>query len=170
MGGRGLRITLDGLEEMGADLSRLGRNGIRDAINQSLRGEGGEALATEMKLRAPRRTGRLHSGIGVHVGARSKGHLSDVEVGYVGELSHGNKGGGRFQLGAWIESGTKPHEIRARDGGSLVLGGNHFEKVDHPGSRPQRVASKSIRAAEWEVLADVVDKINASLTYGHGGG
>lgn len=161
---RGLRFSIEGLEELGADMGRLAHPGLRDAIRESLRGAGGEALAAEMRTRAPRRYGGLISGIGIHSGAAGSRSQDDVFVGYQGGLSGGNRGGGRFQLGAWIESGTKPHEIRARDGG-MLLGhrGVYAERVSHPGTRGQRVAARSIRTAEWEVMADVVDKINQKV-------
>jgi hypothetical protein len=159
MGG-GLGINIEGLEELGADLEKLGHNGLREAIRRSLKGDGGEALASQMRQRSPRRTGGLIAGIGIHEGARSRGPKDSVEVGYLGELSGGHNGGGRNQLGAWIESGTKPHEIRAKDGGSLKFNGGQFEVVQHPGIRGRKIAAKSIRAAEWEVLADIVDQID----------
>jgi hypothetical protein len=162
MGG-GLAITVEGLEKLGADLEALGRNKLPLAIRRALRGKGGEALAAEMRLRAPVRSGRLVAGIGIHVGARSRGHADDVEVGFVGDLSHGYRGGGRDQLGAWIESGVKPHTIEARNGGSLSIGNGQYERVEHPGFKGRKIASKSIAAAEWEVLAAVVDEIDMMI-------
>lgn len=185
---RGLHITIEGLEELGADLSRLQRPGLSNAIRQSLRGAGGEALATEMKLRAPHRTGGLAAGIGVHTADAGSKHgvtgNEQVLVGYLGGLSGGHNGGGRFQLGAWVESGTKPHMIQPRvtkqqglffskstqSKNALAFDGGVFANARHPGSRAQRVAAKSIKAAEWEVLADIVDVIDGMLTHGTGRG
>jgi len=156
--GRGFRVTIEGLEEMGADLSRLSHPGLRNAIRSSLRGKGGEALALEMKQRAPERSGTLRKGIGVH-GSAATG--DDVEVGYLGALAAGSGiAGARDQRGAWVESGTAPHVIEPRNGGSLAFNGGRFERVNHPGQKGQRVAAKSLRAAEWEVMADIVDEIN----------
>lgn len=145
---RGIGITIDGLERLGADLSRLERPGLRLAIERALRGPGGEALAAEMRLRSPRRTGRLVGGIGV----RSSGVGADVEVGFAGD-----------DRGVFVESGARPHVIRARDGGSLTFGGRHVEEVNHPGMRGRKVAHRSIRAAQWEVEGAVVDEINRIL-------
>jgi len=157
----GLRITIDGLEELGADMGRLAHPGLRNAIRASLRGAGGEAIAAEMRMRAPRRSGTLVDGIGVH-GNASNG--DDVEVGYRGALAGGsNIAGAREQRGAWVESGTRPHVIEPRDGGSLSFNGGQFEKVSHPGMRGQKVAAKSIKSAEWEVMADIADQINHAL-------
>ena len=161
--GKAFSVTIDGLERWGADLEKLGRNQLPQAIRRALRGRGGEALADEMRSRAPRRTGRLIAGIGVHIGARTRGGRDDVEVGYVGELSHGYRGGGRDQLGAWIESGVKPHMIEARDGGSLSIGGGQFERVMHPGFRGRKIAQVSMGAAEWRVLDSIVDEINLMI-------
>jgi hypothetical protein len=170
MAGRGFRVTAEGLEELGADMGRLKHPGLRNAILKSLRGAGGQALATEMRTRAPRRTGGLVDGIDVHSGTAGSKGADDVLVGYQGGLSGGNRGGGRFQLGAWIESGTAPHEIVPRDGGSLKFNGGSFERVMHPGIRGRRVAAKSMKAAEWEVMADIVDVIDGMLSGGSGRG
>lgn len=142
MAGRGLEITVSGLEELGADMQRLQRPGLRNAIMASLRGAGGQALVTEMRLRVPKRTGRLAATIAV----RDAGD----------NVSIGSESG----VGTWIESGTQGHVIRAKRGGSLFFAGNSVKRVIHPGFRGRFVAKKSMKAAEWEVLADVVDQIN----------
>jgi hypothetical protein len=116
-----------------------------------------------MRNLAPRRTGKLAAGIGIHsmntAGGFSRHQIvdkDDVLVGYLGELSGGAVDNARDQLGAWIESGTKRHTIP----GPVAINGRMFVNVDHPGQRAQRVAARAIRSAEWEVLADVADKLN----------
>lgn len=151
-------------------MQRLSPPGLRNAILKSLRGRGGQALATEMRIRAPHKSGGLIGGIDVHSGTAGSKGADDVLVGYQGGLSGGNRGGGRYQLGAWIESGTAPHEIVSRDGGSLKFNGGSFERVNHPGIRGRRIAAKSMKAAEWEVLADIVDVIDGMLVAGSGRG
>lgn len=168
MAGRGLRIDIDGLEEMGADLARLQPPGLRHAIRDSLRDPagGGGALVSEMRLRAPSRSGTLISGIDIH---NAPG--DDVLVGYLGDHASGSHiANARDQRGAWVESGTRPHTIKAKRAESLFFAGRNIESVEHPGSRPQKVAQKAMNSAEWEVLADVVDKIDARLSGGIGGG
>lgn len=163
----GLRIDIDGLEALGADMGRLSHPGLANAIRASLRGAGGEALALEMKQRAPVRTGTLLSGIGVH-GAAATG--DDVEIGYLGALASGSHiVGAREQRGAWVESGTRPHLIqpKEKDGvqrsAALAIHGEFYANALHPGTRGQKVAAKSIKAAEWEVMADIVDHIDHIL-------
>jgi len=140
-----LLIDIQGLEAMGAQISQLSSPGLKNAIRASLRGAGGEALATEMKLRAPKRTGRLAAQIGIKDGVGG-----EVSVGYQGEDN----------IGTFVESGTKPHTIKARQNKAMWFGGHWVKSVEHPGFRGRFVAKKSLKAAEWEVLADITDKIN----------
>ncbi len=165
--GNGLRIDIEGLEALGADMGRLAHPGLAQAIRASLRGAGGEALASEMRMRAPSRTGTLISGIGVH-GSAMRG--DDVEVGYKGALADGGATWNAFeQRGAWVESGTRPHMIepKVKNGKqskhAIVVDGHPFANAVHPGQRGQKVAAKSIKSAEWEVMADIVDQIDNIL-------
>lgn len=147
--GKTFSIDVDGLERWGADLKRLGHNQLPVAIRRALRGKAGDALVNEMREHTPQRSGKLYAGIGIHEGTGGA-----VEVGYHGSIRH---------LGAWIESGTKPHEIRARDGGSLSIGGNQYEKVDHPGFKGRKIAHTAINSAEWRVLDAIVGEIDAMI-------
>lgn len=160
----GFAIDIEGLRELGADLDNLGRDGIKNAIRRSLRGAGGRALALEQKQRAPRDRGTLVSGIGVH----QSGAGGDVLVGY--------QGSDGLPRGEWAESGVKPHFIQPKVTGrlslsgkfvateqrsnALLINGEFYANAAHPGYRGRKVASRSLKAAEWEVLADVVDEIN----------
>lgn len=150
----GINITIDGLLELGADLKRLDRPGLKMAIRESLRGAGGEAIAAEMRVRAPKRTGGMVSRIRVYDDLGSGG---DVSVGYKGDGVYPDA------LGTWIESGTQPHTIKARNGGTLAIGNGMYKSVNVQGIKAKRVAHYSIKAAEWEVLADITDKINAMI-------
>lgn len=154
----GFAIDIEGLERLGADIENLAHNGILNAIRRSLRGAGGEALAAEQRLRSPRLTGELVEGIGVHY----EGAGADVLVGY--------KSDSRLPKGQWAESGVKPHMIQpgvrktaltsTQGKQAIVIDGHPYANAAHPGYRGRKVAHRSIKAAEWEVLADIVDEIN----------
>lgn len=161
------RIDITGIEGLSRTLG-LTAEQMREAVRRGLAGDGGEALAIEMRSRTPRGPGGHHY---YHQGFRSWGHTRDdirvhdegakgVYVGYQGALSFGNKGGGRLQKGAWLESGTKPHTIRAKRFRRLYIAGHYVKSVEHPGSRPQRIAQKSLRATKWEVESGIIDEIN----------
>lgn len=159
-------ITIEGLEWLGADLEHLAYPGLFLAINRALRGKGGRAMVEYMHMLEPERSGDLKRKTKIH----AETHTSDVLVGYLGELSHGNKGGGRNQKGAWIESGVKPHDIvakRNKQSGeftakrhSLFFGGTYTEKVHHPGFRGRKIAKKAMDATETTMLAAVVEEID----------
>lgn len=153
MAGRGLNITVDGLMELGADLRRLERPGLSKAIRESLKSEGGQALVSEMKAIAPRRTGGMVSRIAIH----HLGGGDDVLVGYKGDGVYPQ------ELGTWIESGTQKHMIKAKKGKYLAIGAKNLKQVEVSGIRAHNVARKAMRRAEWEVLADIVDKINMMI-------
>lgn len=157
MAGRGLGITVERLEELGADLRDFERR-LPLAIQKALENGGGEALESSMERLAPRRTGGLVAGIGIH----SVGGVA--MIGYLGALSGGAVKNGRNQLGRWIESGTKPHVQRAgarnNAAQAMYFGGKYVEEIHHPGSRARKVAQRSIRSAKWEVEAAVVDELD----------
>lgn len=151
----GMMLDVEGLERLDADLHDFERR-LPLAIRASLRGEGGEALASAMRSGAPRRSGTLVAGIGVHPQPGGA-----VLVGYQGALAGGAVVNAREQRGVWVESGTKPHSINPRRKKALAFFGSVVEEVRmHPGSRAQKVAFKAMRTAEWEVLADVTDKLD----------
>lgn len=60
-----------------------------------------------------------------------------------------------------MESGTKPHVIRAKRAKALRVFGRAVEEVRHPGSRPQKIAQKSLKAAKWDVEDAIIDELNA---------
>jgi hypothetical protein len=175
MGG-GLAIDIEGLKELGADLEMLGKNGLREAMRRSLRGPGGEALAAEMRGRVPIDSGRLRSRIGVHDGTRfERSHDDDVLVGYDQSDNRG----------AWVETGVKSHLIETKinttsirsgrlghrktirisqDKSALSFNGEAWANVYHPGYRGKKVAQRSMAAASWEVLADIVDQVDGIIS------
>jgi hypothetical protein len=69
------------------------------------------------------------------VGARARG---GVVTGYVST---------KVFYARFVEYGTKPHMISARDGGSLKWGGIFVESVEHPGARPAAGVRGFMRAA-----------------------
>jgi hypothetical protein len=149
-----MMISVEGLEAAGADMELVAKN-LPNAVRASLRGTGGKILAREMRMLAPSRTGNLRSNIRVHADG------DGVLVGYQGELAAGSKiVGARNQKGAWIESGTKPHPIRARKARSLFFLGTTVEEVIHPGTRGKKIVPKAMKESEEYVLDDVARKLD----------
>lgn len=157
----GLHMNVEGLEGMIDGLQR-GSKDLPDVFRAVLRGPGGEAIASEVRQRLPKRTGATARDVAVRdVSASSRGGMFGRESVEVGLSEYGEHPRGRrpFQLiGRLIESGAKPHEITARRGGLAGVVG--FRKsVEHPGFRGRRTMARSLRAVKWEVEAALVDEL-----------
>lgn len=157
MASRGFRIDIEGIERVSTALG-LTADQMRHAIQRSLAGHAGEALLSSMKARTPVRTGTLKGGEAI----RDMGPAKGVTVGYQGAASGGAVANGREQRGVWVESGTKPHAIRAKHAKALLLTGSGREvfSVQHPGAKGQRVAEKSLRAERAEMTEWIVEELN----------
>lgn len=64
---------------------------------------------------------------GLKVGTRARGGQVTASLKATGKHAH---------LGPWLEFGTRPHRIVAKDSGGLSFGGIFARSVQHPGARP----------------------------------
>lgn len=167
-GARSLRIDIEGIEGLAQTLGLTARD-LNHAVQKALAGEGGDALMREMRSRTPVGKGSFGSHTRDDIDVHNLGWGKGVKVGYQGGLSGGNNGGGRLQKGAWLESGTKPHEInvnsdkrsgRFTSAKALRFNGVSRDRVQHPGTRGLKIAAKSMKSAKWEVEASIVDELN----------
>ncbi len=147
----GLALDLEGFDEFVEGLAK-GRKELPDVYRAVLRGPGGEAIASEVRQRMPRKTGA--TALSVEVQDRQR---DGVEIG-PNERDH-PRSRRPFQLiGRLIESGAKAHTIKARRGG--LAGAVGFRKeVPHPGFRGRRTMSRSLKHVRWEVEAALVDEL-----------
>lgn len=130
---------IEGLDAFAVELDRQMTRAMRNA---------GAAIAVEARARAPRGpTGILANSI------------QGIEP--TGSFSGGTLEGGAVAVAAyaeWVESGTRPHEIRPRHRMALrfpQLGGFRFAKrVHHPGTRPQPFMEPALDAALDDILAE----------------
>lgn len=132
MGGRGLTVKMEGLDELIAGLKRVDKK-LQDVLVDALAGDAGEVIRDNARFRINSKTGATASGVRVE---RNGG---GAEVGFDNPQ------------GTWLESGTAPHIIEPRSGKALYFGGRAVEKSIHPGIKPQRIMSKSLTASRAEV-------------------
>lgn len=169
---RGFRIDIEGIEALSTSLG-LNAQQMNHAVQKALAGPGGEDLAADMRSRTPVGTGSFGAHTRDDIKVRDEGLRKGVLVGYQGQLSGGNKGGGRLQKGAWLESGTKPHVIHTKrnKGGAgnlqsftsakaMRFNGVFTETVHHPGTKAQWIAKKSLKSARSSVESAIVDELN----------
>ncbi len=105
---------------------------IRDELNRSIAGHG-------------ERPGRLARSVRVRRGRRDR---PAVVVGPGTPYRH------------LVIRGTRPHEIRAKDGGSLVFGGRHVEVIHHPGARANPFADRATRNGTAIVQLAILEELN----------
>lgn len=67
-----------------------------------------------------------------------------------------------------IEFGTKAHEIRAKDGKSLFIGGLMRTNIHHPGARPKPFIRPSFDQHEQQALDVATDYMRKRLKTKHG--
>lgn len=68
----------------------------------------------------------------------------------------------------WVEYGTKPHVIRARDGGALAIGGNLYESVMHPGARAKAPMRRAMDERAGAAIVAAGTYIRDRLAAKHG--
>lgn len=164
---KGIRLDIDGLDELVAAL-KGGEKALPKVYREVLRGPGGRAIMLELRQRTPRKTGKTANSIAIrNLPSRGLFKAGAVEVG-VGTGNHPDSKVGYRTIGSILESGAKRHEInpKARSGsdrskrhGLRMPSGRFVERVEHPGVKPRRVASKSIKASQWEFEAALVDEL-----------
>jgi len=163
-GGRYLEI--DGLDSIVKSLQG-GINELHRLMRDIMRGEVGEAMLAYMLPQVPR--GRVRTTGVSPMWTRTRiwdmGESGGVEIGYKGEavLNPGVQGA-RFQLGTWIESGTRSHMVMPKKGsvmkfthdGRLYVSRGHAVK----GIKKRLIALQTLQSQEWRVLVAMETRIN----------
>lgn len=175
--GRGLRLDIDGLDEMLGAIKRSQRV-LPQVYRDVLKGKGGEAIVDKAQSLTPRgRTGALANSIKITelptTGWQSAGA---VVIGPTGtHPKSSSRHGAAYDnatVGAWIESGAIPHEInpRARTTrghnrrhGLRTRGGRFASHVMHPGFRGKRVMARTLRSVRPTVEAAVLHELEQRM-------
>jgi len=53
--------------------------------------------------------------------------------------------GGGVRYGVFVHEGTKPHEIKPKNGKALYFGGKFYKSVKHPGTKKDQFIYKAIK-------------------------
>lgn len=118
--------------------------------------EVGEPLVKEMQRVAPVDTGNLRSNIRM-IHSHLKVSVGPIGVGYT----------------VYVVEGTKPHEIKAKNGGVLAfqMGGTmvYAKKVNHPGTKPNTFmddAAQVVLDKAWPKLSGILLNLEKGSTNG----
>jgi HK97 gp10 family phage protein len=92
---------------------------------------------------------------GLHVTTRARG----------GTVTASLKAGGPHGFVAkWVEHGTRPHTITAKDGGALMFGNGFHRSVQHPGTTPHAFMRPALDTQAQAAVIAVGEKIKSRLT------
>ena len=129
-------VVVTGLAELQLQLSQLPANIERKLLRGALRA-GQKVVADMARDRAPSAepsstaaqkygavTGALRSSIRVSARARGGNIVASVKAGNRAAYYAG-----------WVEFGTRPHTIEAKDGGAISFGGKEYKRINHPGAQ-----------------------------------
>lgn len=151
-GARGLTIRIEGLDELVVGLKH-GYKTLPVIMREVLAGDLGEVIKGEAQRQVNVKTGRTRDAIDVR-----PTQFGGVEVGYDSKRAPE----GRAHIGQWLESGTGPHYITAKSLHGSGVGPNTMgakalrfngvlrDSVTHPGTKPYRIMSKTLRVVQPE--------------------
>lgn len=135
------------------DLLRTLAPKIHKNINRSALRSGAVVMLDEVKNRIPVDSGQLRASARVTTRAAGGMISASVKVG---------------NFVAWyanlVEFGTRPHEIKAKPGQALRIGGAAVQRVDHPGAQAQPFMRPAADAALTAAIDAYTDKLRQRLT------
>lgn len=136
----------------------------------------GARLQEQVLRRTPSRTGALRNSIQAGLSVVPLGQIGQQRLGAFGVEALPGPGiavnpspsgsfgasvtiGSNEQYAPWVEFGTKPHKIRARNAKALAFpgaGGTVFAReVNHPGTKPANMFGDALDASEHAIKASV---------------
>lgn len=121
-------------------------------------------LRAGMKVVQPvaKQLARKASGVyadGLKIGTRSRGGTVTASLKATGPHAY---------IGKWLEWGTRPHTITAREGGALAIGGGFYKSVEHPGTKPYPHMRPALDTQATAAVVAVGEYIKLRLATKHG--
>lgn len=143
-----------GLADIEAALKAVGVEISEKALRSSLR-KGAQLVIKDARSRIDSHSGELAKAIGSSTRV-------DKGAGRVTTKIRVNKK--QAHIGRFVEDGTKPHEIKPRNGKALQLHGGVFvDKVDHPGAQPKPFLAPAADAQFPAVVAEVISATKTAI-------
>lgn len=165
-------ITVRGLSELQAFLDQLPAKIERNVLRGALRA-GAKPVLEAAKAKAPvappsaknervygLREGALRESLRISVKVRGGKVTASVKAG-------GGKKGDVYYA-RFVEYGTRPHTIKARDGGALSFGGGFLRSVEHPGARPRPFLRPALDTRAADAVVAAGEYIKNRLATKHG--
>ncbi len=145
-------VTVTGLSELQALLDTLPVKIEANIMRGALRA-GAKPMMQEAKDRVSVASGKLRDGLKITT-RKSKGQViaKIVATGAHRSIAH------------LVEFGTRPHQIKAKDGGAIAFGGGMFSHIDHPGARPRPFMRPAFDAKAEDAVIAAGEYVKKRLT------
>lgn len=149
-------VHVKGLSDMQKLLDTLPAKMEQNVMRGALRA-GMKPIKEAAKDGAAKATGVLAAGMKVSVRARA------------GKITASLRAAGKHgYLARWIEYGTSAHQIKAKKGSALVIGGQPVMVVDHPGAKPQPFMRPALDNNAQDSLVAAGEYVKKRLATKHG--
>ena len=150
-------IHVTGLSELAKFLDELPTKLQNNVMRGSLRA-GMKVIQDEAKRTSAfvDRTGQLRAGL--KIGTTSRGGTITASLKAKGK--HG-------YIARWIEYGTQPHVIKAKDV-RLAFGGGYFQSVNHPGIKPSPFMRPALDGQASNAVIATAEYMRERLATKHG--
>ena len=144
---------LDDLQKLLDTLpAKLEQNVMRGALRAGMK-----PVRDAAKSGAAKATGALAAGLRVSVKARA------------GKVTASLRAAGKHgYLARWVEYGTAAHQIKAKKGSALAIGGQMVKVVDHPGAKAQPFMRPALDGHAQNALMAAGEYIKKRLSTKHG--
>lgn len=146
-------VNVKGLAEIGKLLDQLPERLARGALRGGLRAGGG-VIRTEARANINSDSGETARSI--KISTRSRGHIVSAKV------------EAKSYKARWLEYGTRPHTIKARDGGAMAFAGGFYKEVEHPGARPHPFMRPALDTQARAAVVAVAQYLKLRLATKHG--
>lgn len=150
---KGIEATIQRLQGLsGKELERKTRNvltrSVRAILVPPVRREAQKIAKAKTGGKYPHPAGVLAKKVHAVQIKRRTGEMVAVSVGP-------KRGKNGAWWAGWVIRGTKPHVIRARNGGSLFFNGSNISEVHHPGAKSDPFVKRGVQGKEAALAARI---------------
>lgn len=146
-------VNVKGLEAIGRALEQIPDRLARGAMRGGLRA-GAKVIQVLARQNIESESGDTAKSIKISTRARGREVSAKVQT--------------KHYTARWLEHGTRPHIIKAREGGALSFGGGFYKVIEHPGARPHPFMRPALDTGAVAAVLAVGQYLKARLATKHG--
>lgn len=149
-------VQVTGLKELAQFLDELPAKLQNNVMRGALRA-GMKPVQADAKMAVAVVSGQLRDGL--KISTRNKAGMVTASLKATGK--HG-------YIARFVEFGTRPHTISAKDGGALAFGGGVYQSVQHPGAKPHPFMRPALDGQASNAVVAAAEYMKDRLSTQHG--